>query len=116
MLIKHLREELQDAKAKGWREEAQLVSRNAIVIAAAALCPLGVAMAVVVMILWDALGNMPWGLADAAIYYPVSGLAMIGLAVLLHSRQIYTLSMLFALAPFLWVPVFIGSGLYWALR
>ena len=115
MLIKHLREELRDAKAKGWREEAQLVSRNAIVLAAVALCPLGVLMGVIVMILWDTMGYLPWGLANAAIYYPVCGLIFIAVAVLMHSRQIYTLSMLLALAPFLWVPVFIGSGIYWAL-
>lgn len=116
MLYKHLKEELRDAESKGWREEARIVSRNSIIAAAAAFCPLGVIMAVTVMILYDSLGDMPWFMANTAYYYPVTGIICIALSILLHNQNHFTAAMLVALAPFLWIFVFIGGGVYWAIR
>lgn len=116
MLWKHLKDELKDAESKGWREEAKIVSRNAIIAAAAAFCPLGVILAVTVMILYDSIGNLPPLMANTAYFYPVTGLVCIALSVLMHSRELFTGAMLVALAPFLWIPVFIGSAIYWAFR
>lgn len=116
MLWKHLKEELKDAETKGWREEAKLVSRNAIIAAAAAFCPLGVILAVTVMILYDSVDDMPDLMANTAYFYPITGIVCIALSVLLHSRDLFTSAMLVALAPFLWVFVFIGSAVYWVVR
>jgi len=113
MLFKHMREELQDAAKEGWREEARLVARNTIIAAAAAFCPLGVAIAVIALILWDSLENMPDLMLNTAYYYPVTGIVCIALAVWMFNRRVYTGAMLVALAPFLWVFVFIGAGIYW---
>lgn len=115
MFYKHLKDELKDAEAKGWREEARIVSRNAIIVAAAAFCPLAVIMAVTVMILYDSLGEMPWIMADTAYFYPLSGIICIALSILLHNQNHFTASMLVALAPFLWIFVFLGGGIYWAI-
>lgn len=116
MFWKHLKDELKDAEAKGWREEAKLVSRNAIIASAAAFCPLGVILAVTVMILYDSVGDLPSLMANTTYFYPVSGLVCIALAVLMHSRDLYTGAMLVALAPFVWIFVFIGSAVYWVVR
>lgn len=114
MLFRHLKEELEDAKAATWREEARLVSRNAIIAAAAALCPLGVIMAVLALVLWRSLSGMPDLMLNAAYLYPLSAIPCIGLAIWMHGRALYTGAMLVALAPFLWVPAFALSGLWWA--
>lgn len=116
MVFKHLRDELKDAEAKGWREEARLVSRNSILIAAAALCPLGVLKGIAIMVLWQSIQGMPDLMANTAYLYPLTALICIALAVLMHNKELYTGAMLVALAPFLWVLVFIGSGLFWALE
>ena len=115
MLVKHIREELEDARTKGWREEARLVSRNAIIAAAAALCPLGVIMGVLTMVLWDRVGNLPPLMSYSAFYYPVAGLLGIVAAVFLHSRRAYTPAMVVALLPLLCVPTFIIATVVWVV-
>ncbi len=115
MLVKHIREELEDAKVKGWREEARLVSRNAILVAAAALCPVGVIMGVLTLVLWDRVGNLPALMSYSAFYYPIAGLVGIVVAVFLHSRKVYTPAMVIALLPLLCIPTFILSSLVWAV-
>lgn len=115
MLIKHLREELNDAKTAGWREEARLVARNSIILAAAAFCPLGVVMAVTVMIIWDTMGHIPSLMGNTAYLYPVSAFAGIALAIYFYNVKLYTGAMLVALAPFLWVPIFFVAWIYWAV-
>lgn len=114
VLFKHMREELDDAKSIGWREEARLVARNSILLAAAALCPLGVVMAVIVMIIWDVYDYIPSLMGNIAYYYPVSSLLGIVLAIYMHNHKYYTGSMLVALAPFLWIPTFFVAWVYWA--
>lgn len=116
MLFRHMKEELKDAKAGTWRDEARLVSRNAIIAAAAALCPLGVIMGVLALVLWRNLAGMPALMLDAAYLYPLSAVPCIALAIWLHGRELHTGAMLVALAPFLWVPAFALSGLWWVLR
>ncbi|MEQ8442193.1 MAG: hypothetical protein RIM33_02225 [Alphaproteobacteria bacterium] len=113
MLFKHMREELQDAARQGWRAEARLVARNTIIAAAAAFCPLGIIIAVIALALWDNLTGMPDLMLNTAYYYPLTGILCIALAIWMFNRTLYTGAMLVAMAPFLWIFVFIGAGLYW---
>lgn len=116
MLFKHLKQELKDAETQGWREEARIVSRNSILVAAAALTPLAIIKAILVMALWKAGADMPPLMSNTAYYYPATALAGIVIGILLHNAKHYTGAMIAALAPFLWIPTFIATALYWALR
>lgn len=115
MLFKHFKEELKDAETKGWRAEGRLVARNCIIAAAAAFCPLGVLMAVLVLVLARYIDGMPWIMGQTAFYYPLSAIAGIGLGIWLMNKGYYTGAVICATLPFVWVPVFLIAAGYWVV-
>jgi hypothetical protein len=113
-MLKHLREELEDAKkAPDWRVEARLVARNSIIAGAVAVVPLGVLMGVIALILWDASGAIPGLMSNAAMLYPMTVIFGVAGAILCLNRGAFTLAMLLALAPFLCVPAFLVGLVMW---
>lgn len=113
-MLKHLREELEDAKqATDWRVEAKLVARNSIIAGAVGLVPLGVFMGVLALIIWDASDAVPGLLTNSAAYYPVCVIVGVGLSIVCYNSRMYTASMLLALAPFLCVPAFLVGLAMW---
>lgn len=113
-MLKHLREELQDAKqATDWRVEAKLVARNSIIAGAVGLVPFGVFMGVLALIIWDASDTIPGLMSNSAVYYPVCVIVGVGLAIVCYNNKMYTAAMLLALAPFLCIPTFlVGLGIW----
>ena len=113
MLFQHMKEELKDAEKAGWREEARLVSRNTIMASAAAFVPFGVLIAIAAMMIWRWVEGVPSLLLHTAYLYPLTGIAGIAFALFLHGKNLFTAAMLSALLPFLWIPTFFGTALYW---
>lgn len=113
MVFKYFREELKDAQSQGWRAEGRLVARNCIIAAAAAFCPLGILIGVLVLVLSEYVNGMPWIMRQTAFYYPMSAMAGIGLGIWLMDKGYYTAAIVTATLPFMWVPVFLASAGYW---
>lgn len=113
---KHLTREASRAGEWDLVEEERLRARNAILVCAAALCPITAILGVSVLLLWDSYRDaLPGFMASAAYLYPILGIAGIMLGLYLHKQEQYTLAAALAMAPFLMAIAFFGVWINWGL-
>lgn len=112
-MFQHLKRELREAGQTDLRLEERLRARNAILIAVALLCPIGVILALIVMLTWNYLGHVPDLMANCAYAYPPAAIAGIGLGMYIHRQGWYAWAGAAALLPLAIPVVFLGSAVSW---
>ena len=113
-MFEHFREELRDAAKGDPKAEEALRARNVILVTAAAIAPLTALMWIVILLLWDNVGDPPDLMYDAALLYPVLAVAAAMISMPLHRRRRFFLASLTSALPLLAVAAYLGGAIAWA--
>lgn len=114
-MLRHFKEELEDARGSAPRAEEGLRARNTILFTAAAIAPLTVVMWIAILLLWDNVGEPPSLMVRPAFIYPVAAIAAAMIGLPLHRCRFYFLASVIAVLPLAAIAVFLLGGVLWAV-